>query len=207
MSRETTHTLPLISGVGDLERNPSQEDQIRDNHRGSRLRYEMQRRILRVFGRTNYQRSLESQLDPNHELEQSQRRRAMMIPAEVLYDSRWSEPRHRVYQHRSEERILVTGENQQLDLNFINQTSYEVLRREGFQHIHLGLMMIRIQPLHARFAGTNVLVVLRDTRWADERSIIGSMEIDLSEGTQLVYIAPEMIISIHDFTNHLQLAL
>ncbi|XP_074589517.1 uncharacterized protein LOC141845349 [Curcuma longa] len=75
------------------------------------------------------------------------------------------------------------------------------------QLVHLGLVMIRVHALHHRNAGVNALVVLRDTRWTDDRSIIGTMEIDLSEGTQLVYIAPNMLISLEDFYHHIELAI
>ncbi|XP_042391959.1 uncharacterized protein LOC121983038 [Zingiber officinale] len=75
------------------------------------------------------------------------------------------------------------------------------------QLIHLGLVMIRIHALHRRNAGTNALVVLRDTRWSDDRSIIGTMEVDLSEGTQLIYIAPNLLISVEDFYHHIELAI
>ncbi|KAG6510755.1 hypothetical protein ZIOFF_028791 [Zingiber officinale] len=67
--------------------------------------------------------------------------------------------------------------------------------------------MIRIHALHRRNAGTNALIVLRDTRWADDRSIIGTMEVDLSEGTQLVYIAPNLLISVEDFYHHIEIAI
>ncbi|XP_074562903.1 uncharacterized protein LOC141819524, partial [Curcuma longa] len=180
----------------------SQEDQIRSYRRMARLRYEAQRRL---HGGRNEARTLESQLNPEAELELSQRRRASLVPAETLYSSRWSEPRHRVYQHYSETRILVTGGQQNLPL--INQESYTTLRREGMQLVHLGLVMIRVHALHRRNAGVNALVVLRDTRWTDDRSIIGTMEIDLSEGTQLVYIAPNMLISLEDFYHHIELAI
>ncbi|KAG6488277.1 hypothetical protein ZIOFF_057036 [Zingiber officinale] len=39
------------------------------------------------------------------------------------------------------------------------------------------------------------------------RAVIGTMEIDLTGGTQLVYIAPNMLISIEDFYNHIELAI
>nr|GEU79030.1 ORFIII-like polyprotein [Tanacetum cinerariifolium] len=56
-------------------------------------------------------------------------------------------------------------------------------------------------------ASTNALVVLRDTRWEDSRQIIGTMEIDLSAGTQLVYMFPDMVLSIDDFHNHIEVAI
>ncbi|KAG6521862.1 hypothetical protein ZIOFF_018995 [Zingiber officinale] len=140
----------------------------------ARLRYEAQRRLSNSRGT----RTLESQLNPEAELELSQRQRASLVLAETLYSTNWSEPRHRVYQHYSETRVLVTGGQQNLPL--INQESYTRLRQEGMQLIHLGLVMIRIHALHCKNAGVNALVVLRDTRWRDDRSIIGTMEVDLS---------------------------
>ncbi|GJX30291.1 hypothetical protein Tco_0238370 [Tanacetum coccineum] len=58
-----------------------------------------------------------------------------------------------------------------------------------------GNSWIRLHALHRRSAGTNALVVLRDTRWEDSRQIIATMEVDLSAGTQLVYTFPDMILS------------
>ncbi|KAG6496676.1 hypothetical protein ZIOFF_044546 [Zingiber officinale] len=168
----------------------------------ARLRYEAQRRLSRRQGSS---RTLESQLNPEAELELSQQRRASLVPAETLYTTHWSEPKHRVYQHYSETRVLVTEGQQNLSL--INTESYGILRREGMQLIHLRLVMIRIHARHRRNAGTNALIVLRDTRWNDDRSIIGTMEVDLSEGTQLVYIAPNLLISVEDFYHHIEIAI
>ncbi|GJZ15568.1 hypothetical protein Tco_0551245 [Tanacetum coccineum] len=67
--------------------------------------------------------------------------------------------------------------------------------------------MIRLHALHRRSAGTNALVVLKDTRWEDSRQIIGTMKIDLSVGTQLVYMFPDMVLSIDDFNNHVEVAI
>ncbi|XP_074572623.1 uncharacterized protein LOC141829104 [Curcuma longa] len=76
------------------------------------------------------------------------------------------------------------------------------------QLIHLGLVMIRVHALHRRNAGVNALVVLRDTRWTNDRSIIGTMEVDFSGGTQLVYIAPNiLLVSVEDFYHHIELAI
>ncbi|KAG6536187.1 hypothetical protein ZIOFF_001236 [Zingiber officinale] len=114
----------------------------------ARLRYEAQRRLSRRQGTS---RTLESQLNPEAELELSQQRRASLVPAETLYTTH----------------------------------CHGILRREG----------------------TNALKVLRDTRWNDDRSIIGTMEVDLSEGTQLVYIAPNLLISVEDFYHHIEIAI
>nr|GEZ71886.1 TPA: orf y [Tanacetum cinerariifolium] len=89
----------------------------------------------------------------------------------------------------------------------INEESYESLRNSGLQHIHLGIFMIRLHALHRRSARTNTLVVLRDTRWEDSRQIIATIEVDLSAGTQLVYTFPDMILSVNDFHNHVEVAI
>nr|GEV10287.1 ORFIII-like polyprotein [Tanacetum cinerariifolium] len=65
----------------------------------------------------------------------------------------------------------------------------------------------RLHALHQRSAGMNALVVLRDTRWEDSRQIIKTIEVDLSVGTQLVYMFPDMVLSIDDFHNHVEVAI
>nr|GEW09982.1 ORFIII-like polyprotein [Tanacetum cinerariifolium] len=132
--------------------------------------------------------------------------RANLVPAEVLYSNNISTARHRVYQHYSEQRILCINDNQ-TNLPLCNQQSYQSLRTSRLQHIHLEIFMIRLNALHRRSAGTNALVVLRDTRWEDSRQIIGTIEVDLPAGTQLVYMFPDMVLSIDDFHNHVEVAI
>ncbi|GJY76701.1 hypothetical protein Tco_0481817 [Tanacetum coccineum] len=141
----------------------------------ARNRHQVARTTRRVFGRNNYNRTLEAAVDPERQLEISRERRANLVPAEVLYSNNRSTARHRVYEHYSEQRILCIGENQ-INLRLCNEESYESLRNSGLQHIHLGIFMIRLHALHRRSAGTNALVVLRDTRWEDSRQIIATME-------------------------------
>ncbi|GJT48750.1 Orf y [Tanacetum coccineum] len=172
----------------------------------ARNRHQVARTTRRVFGRNNYNRTLETAVDPERQLEISRERRANLVPAEVLYSNNRSTARHRVYEHYSEQRILCVGENQ-INLRLCNEESYESLRNSGLQHIHLGIFMIRLHALHRRSAGTNALVVLRDTRWEDSRQIIATMEVDLSAGTQLVYTFPDMILSVNDFHNHVEVAI
>ncbi|KAG6497619.1 hypothetical protein ZIOFF_045523 [Zingiber officinale] len=47
-------------------------------------------------------------------------------------------------------------------------------------------MELQLERQFKRNAGTNALIVLRDTRWTDDRSIIGTMEVDLSEESNLL---------------------
>ncbi|GJY94187.1 Orf y [Tanacetum coccineum] len=154
----------------------------------------------------NYNRTLEAAVDPERHLEISRERRANLVPSEVIYSNNRSTARHRVYKHYSEQRILCIGENQ-INLRLCNEESYESLRNSGLQHIHLGIFMIRLHALLRRSAGTNAIVVLRDTRWEDSRQIIASMEVDLLAGTQLFYTFPDMILSVNDFHNHVEVAI
>ncbi|KAJ3691582.1 hypothetical protein LUZ61_020746 [Rhynchospora tenuis] len=199
---ETEPPRPSVSGRGPGTTTPTIQDQICGYRLGSRLQFEAQRRLPGINRR--YQRSLESQMNPDAELSMSQYRRAQQVPAEVLYQAGWSERRHRVYQHYSDERILVT-DGQQLEVPFITDESYDQLRQSGLQHIHIGLIMVRLHTLHRRNAGVNALIVIRDIRWRDERAIISSLEMDLGSGTQLAYTAPNMMLSIHDFREYVQL--
>ena len=212
MSRTETHTMMRSRSSitnreqENQERTPIIDDQIRDYRLGQRIRNEF---LRRVPGRnqSGYRRTLESQLNPDAELNISQFQRAQTVPAETLYQAGWSGTRHRVYQHYSDERILVVGDNTQREIPFITQQSFDELQRSGFQHLHIGLIMVRLYTLHRRSAGVNALVVIRDTRWADDRSIIGTMEMDLTSGTQLAYIAPDIMMGIRDFYNHVELVI
>nr|GEX03769.1 TPA: orf y [Tanacetum cinerariifolium] len=142
----------------------------------ARNRHQVARTTRRVFGRNNYNRTLETAVDPERQLEMSRERRANLVPAEI-------------------------------NLRLCNEESYESLRNSGLQHIHLGIFMIRLHALHRRSAGTNALVLLRDTRWEDSRQIIATREVDLSARTQLVYTFPDMILSVNDFHNHVEVAI
>ncbi|KAI3776495.1 hypothetical protein L1987_46280 [Smallanthus sonchifolius] len=41
----------------------------------------------------------------------------------------------------------------------------------------------------------------------DDRQIIGTMEVDLLAGTQLIYMVPDMVLGIDDFYSHVQVAI
>ncbi|GKE26004.1 hypothetical protein Tco_1441388, partial [Tanacetum coccineum] len=196
LNRSSTQTTEL----------PTQEDQICGYRAMIRGIYQAVRATRRVFRRKNYNITLESAVDPERQLELSRERRVNLVPAKVLYSNNRSTARHRVYQHYSKQIIMCINDNQ-TNLPLCNQQSYQSLRTSGLQHIYLGIFMIRLHALHRRSAGTNALVVLRDTKWEDSRQIIRTMEVDLSAGTQLVYMFPDMVLSIDDFHNHVEVAI
>ncbi|KAG6473328.1 hypothetical protein ZIOFF_067243 [Zingiber officinale] len=103
--------------------------------------------------------------------------------------------------------MLITGSDQQ-DRTFIMEDSYERLAQAELEYIHLGILQVRFQILHRRYAGTMALIVFRDTRWnTDDRSIIAAMEIDLAEGHQLIYVMPNIMLTIKDFFRHIQISI
>nr|GEV37704.1 TPA: orf y [Tanacetum cinerariifolium] len=66
---------------------PTQEDQIHGYRAMTRGRYQEAGATRRVFGRNNYNITLESVVDPERQLELSRERRANLVPAEVLYSN------------------------------------------------------------------------------------------------------------------------
>ncbi|KAG6499503.1 hypothetical protein ZIOFF_039292 [Zingiber officinale] len=147
---------------------------------------------------------LEQQLDPQAQLQASMQERAQIAPVEVLYHSRRDDVHHRVYMHRSEEPILITNSNQ-LDRQFIQEESFIQLQRSRMQYIHLGILQVRIQTLHHQ--GVMALVVFRDNRWLGDQSILATMEIDLTRGSQMVYIMPDIMMTIGDFYKNIQITI
>ncbi|ACS44708.1 ORF3 protein [Sugarcane bacilliform Guadeloupe D virus] len=193
---------------------PLVEDQIRDYRRAQRARHEAAR-VARnignigrtIVGRQPREHTLALLMNPEVELQRSMQERARTVPAEVLYMTRRDDIHHRVYHHRSEERMLVLRNDQQ-DRTFIQQESYEALAQAGLEYIHLGVLQVRFQILHRRYAGTVAFLVFRDTRWnEDDRSIIAAMEVDLAEGNQLVYVIPDIMMTIKDFYRHIQISI
>ncbi|KAG6488281.1 hypothetical protein ZIOFF_057040 [Zingiber officinale] len=187
---------------------PLFEDQVREYRQGQRRKYNAQRAMQRVARRVtggSYNNALEQQLDPQTQLRLSMQERASIVPAEVLYHSRRDDVHHRVYVHRSEEAILVTSN--QVDRAFIQPESFNQLQRSGMRFLHMGVIQVRIQILHRQEEGTLALVVFRDNRWQGDQAIFATMEIDLTHGSQLVYVIPDTMLTISDFYRNIQVSI
>nr|ANV20890.1 ORF3 protein [Dioscorea bacilliform RT virus] len=188
---------------------PTHEDQIRDYRLGARRRYNMglkAQKLVKTLSRGKfYNPTLEQQVEPEKTLQLSSVQRASLVPAEVLYHSRPDTVNHKVYMHWSEESDLII--NGQHDSTFIRPESYQLLQRSGMQFIHIGLMQVRVQVLHRLEAGTMAMIVFRDCSWKGKRSTIARMEVDLSKGSQLVYVAPNIIKRLADFYNNIQISI
>ncbi|KAG6508480.1 hypothetical protein ZIOFF_033854 [Zingiber officinale] len=131
--------------------------------------------------------------------------RASIVPAEVLYHSRRDDAHHRVYMHRSEEAILVT--TNQVDRALIQPESFMQLQRSGMRFIHMGIIQVRVQILHRQEEGTLLLIVFRDNRWQGDQAIFATMEVDLTQGSQLVYVVPDNMLTISDFYKNIQISI
>ncbi|GJV10778.1 hypothetical protein Tco_1352319 [Tanacetum coccineum] len=146
----------------------------------TRSRYQTARATRRVFGRNNYNIILESVVDPERQLELSRERRANIVPAEVLYSNNRTTARHKVYQHYSEQIILCVNDNQ-TNLPLCNQQSYPRDLKSStypFGDIHDKVTCTTSKKCwHKHF------------------------------GTQLVYMFPDMVLSIDDFHNHVEVAI
>ncbi|KAG6506045.1 hypothetical protein ZIOFF_031360 [Zingiber officinale] len=134
-----------------------------------------------------------------------QRERAAIVPAEVLYHSRRDDTHHRVYMHRSEEAMLVTSN--QVDRAFIQPESFIQLQRSGMRFLHMGVIQVRIQILHRQEEGTLALIIFRDNRWQGDQSIFATMEVDLTHGSQMVYVIPDTMLTISDFYQNIQVSI
>nr|AWK49042.1 ORF3 [Taro bacilliform CH virus] len=212
MATSTTTTTARTQEQPSTSRTtPLFEDQIRDYRRRQRrmhnARQTVNRLQRRITGRSQlHNETLEQQIDPQVQLTNSMQERAAIVPAEVLYHSRRDDVHHRVYVHRSEEALLCT-DNQQQDRIFIQEESYRQLQRSRMQFIHIGVMQLRIQALHRQDEGTMALVVFRDNRWPDDRSLFATMEVDLTRGSQVVYVIPDTMMTIGDFYNNVQVSI
>ncbi|KAG6502916.1 hypothetical protein ZIOFF_035205 [Zingiber officinale] len=205
-SRGTNPPVTTITRTN--ENAPLFEDQIRDYRQNQRRRYNMKRTIQRVSRRLtggSYNHSLEQQMDPQAQLRLSMQERAAIVPAEVLYHSRRDDAHHRVYIHRSEEAMLVT--KNQIDRAFIQQESYAQLQRSGMRFLHMGVIQVRIQILHRQEEGTMALIVFRDNRWQGDQAIFATMEIDLTHGSQLVYVISDTMLTVSDFYRNIQVSI
>ncbi|KAG6520014.1 hypothetical protein ZIOFF_017043 [Zingiber officinale] len=199
---------PPVTIITRTEGAPLFEDQVREYRQSQRRRYNAQRTIQRVTRRITggaYNNSLEQQLDPQTQLRLSMQERASIVPAEVLYHSRRDDVHHRVYIHRSEEAMLVTSN--QIDQAFIQPESFTQLQRSGMRFLHMGVIQVRVQILHRQEEGTLALVVFRDNRWQGDQAIFATMEIDLTHGSQLVYVIPDTMLTISDFYRNIQVSI
>nr|AZZ86116.1 polyprotein [Cacao red vein-banding virus] len=210
MSRARTITEnPSVTNQERQREGPLFEDQIRDYRRSQRRIFNLRRnarRLRRQMIGTRYQDTLEQEIDPQTTLRLSMQERARLVPAEVLYRSRRDTVHHRVYTHRSEESILCVNGNQ-IDRAFIQPESLEQLQRTGMAFVHIGILQVRVQILHRQEEGTMALIVFRDNRWSGDQAIFAQMEVDLTKGSQLVFVIPDTMMTIGDFARNVQLSI
>ncbi|AEC49884.1 polyprotein [Banana streak UM virus] len=187
-------------------------DQIRNYRNGQRALYEAQNIVARpnaifkrIFGGSETEKTLEMVMDVEAELEKSMKRRARAFPAEVVYSPRRDNKLHKVFQGRASQDLMVVDDNQ-MDMTFIKEETFEQLERAGLRYIHIGALQVRIQPLHQRWSGKMAFLAFQDTR-SQPATIIAAMEVDLSKGAQMIYITPDFMTTIGDFYQGIQLSI
>ncbi|KAG6499418.1 hypothetical protein ZIOFF_039204 [Zingiber officinale] len=81
------------------------------------------------------------------------------------------------------------------------------LQQSGMRFIHMGVIQVRIQILHRQEEGTLLLIIFRDNRWQGDQAIFTTMEVDLTQGSQLVYVIPDTMLTISDFYRNIQISI
>ncbi|KAG6500563.1 hypothetical protein ZIOFF_040411 [Zingiber officinale] len=71
----------------------------------------------------------------------------------------------------------------------------------------MGVIQVRVQILHRQEEGTLLLIVFRDNKWQGDQAIFSTMEVDLTQGSQLVYVVPDTMLTISDFYRNIQISI
>nr|AFO11492.1 polyprotein [Sugarcane bacilliform virus] len=188
------------------------DDQIREYRRAQHIKHNMQRIVadplkwIRTEDENPREKTLEMVMNPEVELQKSLKKRAKAFPAEVIYAPRKDTIHHKVFVGKSSMDIMVIDDNQ-LDMSYIKEESFEKLDQAGLRYIHLGILAVRIQPNtapHSNWSGKLAFMVLRDVRNSPPTTL-GAMEIDLSKGAQMIYVLPNFMCTIRDFFQGIQL--
>ncbi|KAG6538791.1 hypothetical protein ZIOFF_003920 [Zingiber officinale] len=85
--------------------------------------------------------------------------------------------------------------------------SFMQLQRSRMRFIQMGVIQVRVQILHRQEEGTLLLIVFRDNRWQGDQAIFATMEVDLTQGSQLVYVIHDTMLTISDFYRNIQISI
>ncbi|KAG6514693.1 hypothetical protein ZIOFF_025063 [Zingiber officinale] len=162
------------------EQLPLFEDQVREYRQGQRRRYNNQRRLQRIT------RSITGQGPFNKTLEQQ------------------LDPQVQLRLSMQERASIVPAE---VDRSLIQPKIFLQLQRSGMRFIHIGVIQVRVQILRRQEEGTLLLIIFRDNRWQGDQAIFATMEVDLTQGSQLVYVMPDTMLTISDFYRNIQISI
>ncbi|KAG6500548.1 hypothetical protein ZIOFF_040396 [Zingiber officinale] len=70
-----------------------------------------------------------------------------------------------------------------------------------------GKLRVRIHILHRQREGAMALIVFRDNRWQGDQAILAIMEVDLTHGSQMIYVILETMMTIGDFYRNVQISI
>jgi hypothetical protein len=91
--------------------------------------------------------------------------------------------------------------NELVDLNIMSKQFKISLRYARYKYIHQGMYIIGIKGMTRKKLGTMVLVTLLDKRWDTiNKAALGFLERDMNENNLITYIAPDLMMSVQEFT-------
>ncbi|GLU15427.1 hypothetical protein SLE2022_319210 [Rubroshorea leprosula] len=113
-----------------------------------------------------------------------------------------------IFQHYQEVQISCVKDSDSVTLRLLSENGYFSLERMKYSLVHIGLITIGVKTLHRKGLGTKCLLTLLDTRHQDMiQSLIGSIEIDLSEQGGFAYFTPNFQMDIKAFKQFLKIGI
>ncbi|KAF3773888.1 Polyprotein P3 [Nymphaea thermarum] len=192
-----TRTIPFHGRSRTLRESPSSGNQSRLTFLGEVIR--------RRRDRTSSNHPHNIQLEEIAEIPEDQQERGIrqILNPEVLYrHSEWRRLQGR-YTYNREVAMSVLN-NQTETINLLSPEGAFRLRERGYNLIHIGLIAIKIRPLHRRETGAKCFVMILDKRFNKAaKANLGAMEIDLNQGAEIIYLVPNTYMSIRDFQKYL----
>lgn len=148
-------------------------------------------------------------LDPEEALEEFRREGLVAIQPTTLYNSRFQIQGRTLFlqRHSFQRASVLEGNTLSLPVygpEVANLTIGNVQPETLF--VHPGIIVIGMKHLGRKQAGGKVLLVLRDTRRTDEnKSVLGCMELDMSQNATLAFCNLDFVLSWPDAKKYLKL--
>ena len=165
--------------------------------------------LQKIFntGNSSTSRTLEDLIDVNNNLQIYSNQQLQSLNPKVLYGINQLSFSSSVYRHQREEALAIPDEKTVI-LTLMNDESQKQIESKKHNFIHLGLIAFGFRTLVRKGTGAMALVILFDDRHYDkDKSIVGLAEIDLNAGSAITYIAPNFVMTIDDFCNHIKIAI
>ena len=136
-------------------------------------------------------------LTPEQQADKIRNHNVQLVPGEQLYKHGSFYFQNKIYEHYDEVKICCPNDDTQVVLDLITEESYTKLLQSCFTVIRLWLFLTGIIGMHRKGLGTKVRASLVDTRHMESmsRAVIGSMEADMNNNLEIVYLTPDYLVS------------